>query len=190
MKFNIDEKIKANLASIKKLVFGEEAPVDLKMTEAKLTDGTVIQYEGETPVAGAKVMIAGAPAPDGSLQLEDGTVIEVAGGVIMDVKIKEEEKAATPPAPAESSMAKEYQELLEKFEANKKEFEKSVSELKKEVSEAKEINKEIFSLIEQMANIPDGTPAVKPKSAFNKKEVTSAKIALLSENLKKIKTKI
>ena len=46
---DIKEKVKAALPEIKKILFGEEKPRVFK--DAKLKDGSIIRYDGETPVS-------------------------------------------------------------------------------------------------------------------------------------------
>ena len=67
----------------------EAAPV--KMMEAKLKDGTIVEVT-EMAVGGI-VTIAGAPAPVGEHMLEDGTMIVVGdNGAIMEIKPKQEDE--------------------------------------------------------------------------------------------------
>jgi len=68
-------------------VSGEPAAV--KMMEAKLKDGTIVEV---TDLAiGGIVTISGAPAPVGEHELEDGTMIVLGdNGVIMEIKPKAE----------------------------------------------------------------------------------------------------
>ena len=67
----------------------EAAPV--KMMEAKLKDGTIVEVT-EMAVGGI-VTIAGAPAPVGEHMLEDGTMIVLGdNGAIMEIKPKQEDE--------------------------------------------------------------------------------------------------
>ena len=65
-----------------------QTPDTQKFNEAKASDGTILQYEGETPTAGLPVNVideAGQvlPAPTGDYTLEDGSVLKVQDVVIM-----------------------------------------------------------------------------------------------------------
>lgn len=67
--------------------------------ESKLADGVAIGTPADDFTVGAEVYIMDAdgnpvPAPDGEHTLEDGTVIVVAGGLITEVKAKEEEMSS------------------------------------------------------------------------------------------------
>lgn len=82
----IDEKFKSFTESKK------------TFAQAKLIDGeTVIEYEGETPEAGAMVQIVteegNVPAPAGEHELEDGVIIVITEeGIIAEVKEKTNEE--------------------------------------------------------------------------------------------------
>ena len=75
----------------------------VKFASAKLADGTAINIQGDSLAVGVMVSVmteAGeAPLPDGEYTLEDGTVFEVAGGSVAEVK--------APAATAEEGMAQE-----------------------------------------------------------------------------------
>lgn len=73
-----------------------------KFAKVTTADGKTLEYDGDTPVVGASIMVAGAdggniPAPDGEYTLEDGTILVVGAGVITDIKAPQGQ-AATPPA--------------------------------------------------------------------------------------------
>src|SRR3990167_1704175 len=59
----------------------------------KTVDGRELSYEGETPEIGVVVSIEGAPAPDGSYEIEGGGTLEVKEGKIIDIKKVEEKEA-------------------------------------------------------------------------------------------------
>ena len=70
---------------------GEITAVKEVFLDGKLSDGTVIKVEGDSIVEGAKVVVVTEqgeiPAPTGVHELEDGTKIEVADGVITYVEV-------------------------------------------------------------------------------------------------------
>ena len=85
---NLNFKIRAKLKE-----HGVDASV-LKFGEAMLKDGSAkVVWNGESLAQGVEVMIETPegllPAPDGVHELEDGTMIEVAGGVVSAVKTVE-----------------------------------------------------------------------------------------------------
>ena len=96
---NLNFKIRAKLKE-----HGVDASV-LKFGEAMLKDGSAkVVWNGESLAQGVEVMIETPegllPAPDGVHELEDGTMIEVAGGVVSAVKTVEETESPETPASA------------------------------------------------------------------------------------------
>jgi hypothetical protein len=90
----LKDLIKKNLPALKKILF-EEEKVEVKMDEAKLSDGvTIVKWEGELAMGSPLYVISEegvTPAPDGTHELEDGRVIVSQDGLITEVKTKEEE---------------------------------------------------------------------------------------------------
>lgn len=76
-----------------------------KFMDVKLVDGNVLKIEGDSIAAGAKVMVVTeegeVPAPNGEYELEDGTKIIVAEGVIAESMAESEEAPAEENAPEE-----------------------------------------------------------------------------------------
>jgi len=188
---------------------------EVKMKEAKLEDGSVIKYDGETPTPGMAVTIATEqgelPIPDGTHKLEDGTEITTEAGVIVDVKAavkteeKKEEKKEIPANPND--------ELVAQMETQKKELEleiaktlelsAKISENEKEIlslKEAKEISankiielentsKEIFSIIQKIAELPSEEPVQTPKNVFSKIENRQNKLLTISQAISELRNK-
>lgn len=100
-----NEKIKSLFNGFLKSVkenFSE--PVVKKFAESKLVDGTTITYEGDVPAIGVPVFVVDEtgnqlPAPDGIHKLEDGSSIEVVGGVIAAIGDAEVEAPEATPVP-------------------------------------------------------------------------------------------
>ena len=89
MEKTIVNELKDLMASIR-LKLGKH-----KFMEAKLKDGTIVQYEGELNVGTAlNVIDAGgevSSAPNGSHELEDGTIVTVAEGIVTEITKPEAE---------------------------------------------------------------------------------------------------
>ncbi len=105
---------------IKRLLFSEET----KFGNAKLADGTIVQWEGDMG-EGVAVNVVDTegnmmPAPDGTHELEDGTFVTTVGGLVTKIESakKEEEEAET-----ESEMEKMFAEFAEQFKALQAEVE-------------------------------------------------------------------
>jgi hypothetical protein len=83
--------------------------------DAKLIDGTAIKVSGDGLVEGAKVVViteeGEIPAPDGVHELEDGTKVETAEGLISKIEQKlEEPEMEKPEAEVEIEVSKEGME--------------------------------------------------------------------------------
>ena len=96
---------KLNLESVistLKSVFADaevEETVEQKFEEATLVDGTIVKWEGDLTEGVALVVVmpeGEVAAPDGIHELSDGTVVETAGGLVVNIEAidaqKEEEK--------------------------------------------------------------------------------------------------
>lgn len=167
-----------------------------KFVDAKTKDGQALQIEGDTIAPGAKVMVVGqdgtpAPAPDGELTLEDGTIITCKGGLITEI---------TPPGdggdkPGEN-MQKEIETLraenkslsdrLAAMEGKFKTIETEMSAQKKKVEGVEEVAKETFSVVEKLVNIPEEKPTQKQVFKAGSKD---DRYKNLAEAIKKSKLK-
>ncbi len=139
--------------------------------EAKLKDGTIVQYEGELNV-GTKLNVidAGgqvAPAPDGTHELEDGTLVTVTGGFVTELKVPEGEptvevevEAAAPvkmedvEAAIATALANINKDKVEKLEA--------------ELSAQSALIKDMFAVIEKLAEEPTAAADKPTKTSFSK----------------------
>jgi len=147
-----------------------EAPA--AFADVTLADGTVISYEGDMPVVGAKVMhtdTAGVQgvAADGEYQLPDGTMLTVAGGLITEMHTME---------PGEEMMgsdnsAAELQSLLDKLFAEMAKIapltekitalEAQNAELKSAIAafdSTKKLAEDTFNIVEKLAAEPSVEP--------------------------------
>lgn len=171
-----------------------------KFMDAKLKDGTIVSYDGETPMPGMPFFVVDEagnklPAPDGEHELEDGTIIVVSGGMIAEVKPSEapaaeegmnDEGANKPMKEADvkkivESIVKETvfsnQEYLDKISA----LEKANAFLKEELESQKNLLKETFSLVEKIANTPSVIVPEKKNDGFIKKEPQGKLERLMNE---------
>lgn len=168
--------------------------------DAKLADGTIVRYDGETPAIQTQLNVIATdgsvlPAPDGEYQLEDGTVLSVVNGLIQDVKPAEqaseapnEEVMQDESAPMTEQAAKRIIESIvkesvfaldEKLESIKNEYAEKFEALKKENEELSKKNlenesllKETFSLVEKIASLPSEESKHEKKDGFKKKQNT------------------
>lgn len=153
----------------------------VKFASAKLADGTAIMIQGDSLVAGAIVSVmteAGeAPLPDGEYTLEDGTVFEVSGGSVAEVK--------APAATAEEGMAQEGAapnaaaapaapsptQIIERIEKEMV-FEK--------VAKVEDLEKKVEDLLQKFAAVEAENKALKSDNVKFSKMVTEMSEALVA----------
>ena len=73
----------------------EETPNEEVFAEATLVDGTIVKWEGELAEGTAIVVVmpeGEVAAPDGIHELADGTTIETAGGLVVNIEAMGEDK--------------------------------------------------------------------------------------------------
>ena len=143
--------------------------------EAKLKDGTIVQYEGELNV-GTKLNVidAGgvvAPAPDGTHELEDGTMVTVAGGFVTDLKTPEGTEAEAPvevnvEAGCEPVKMEDVEQAIATALANVNKDQ--VTSLKTELAAQSALIKDMFAVIEKIAATPEGEVEKPTKTSFSK----------------------
>ena len=134
---NLNFKIRAKLKE-----HGVDASV-LKFGEAMLKDGSAkVVWNGESLAQGVEVMIETPegllPAPDGVHELEDGTMIEVSGGVVSAVKTVEDSTSSDTPAAAPVAPVAE-QSAPESSQVAKTVIESTVKETRFSKEEAEEL---------------------------------------------------
>lgn len=166
MTTTLRDKINAKLPELKKLLFADEpAPKPEKKVEAakdKLVDGTEIEVTPAVEV-GATVTVTGPegeqlPAPDGEHELQDGTVIKVAGGVITEVMAIEGDKKQEPAAAPV--------DMTQLMAAVDKRIESAVAKVsekfKADDATTRKVIGEILTVVQEMAEVP-AEPAIKEK---------------------------
>lgn len=147
---NIKDEVKALVDRIKLKL---NAEVNFK--EAKLKDGTIVQYEGELNVGTAlNVIDAGggvSPAPNGSHELEDGTIVTVAEGFITEImKPEPTVEVEVETANVEPVKMEDVKAVIAEAIANYSNQE--VKALQAQIKEQKEVIKDMFAAIEALSN--------------------------------------
>ena len=155
---NIKEKIKELLGAEKFSAI--ENLIKSAFSEVVAKDGSVIKYEGDL-AAGTAVFIStpdgDIAVPDGVVELEDGTMLEVAAGVVVTVTPPANASEADPNAQADSvnaeamtveQMGTALSDLFAKVEA----LTNTVAELQTKFSEApkEDINEKIANAINDL----------------------------------------
>jgi hypothetical protein len=169
--------IKEALEKIRTMVFADmpndpvaptdQAPApnankDAAFVDYKTKDGVVVSIDKLE--VGGQVVANGVPAADGELVLEDGTKLSISGGVISELEIGEE----VAPVAEEQPMMKQDQKILgNKFSEIEQSFQshkEDVSKIKTTIDSQAETIKQMFSLLEKIANTSIEKPIEKTKS--------------------------
>lgn len=169
------DKIKTFLGEEKVVETQLEATEEVKLAQAKLDNGTIL--EAEAFEAGNEIFIVTeddrVAVPVGEYQMEDGQMLVVSEeGIIGEIKAQEEEEVE-----AEEEEVEAY--------VSKQEFESAVEEIKGMINELKEKKEEMAEVEEQVKQELSETPATEPishnpevkqkvnlKFAQNRKETT------------------
>ena len=155
---------KEAVEKIKNMLFGEVVPpvvlpesvgAGQVFADYKLKDGTIVSIDKVE--IGGSVNLNGEPAPDGYHLLEDGTKIEVSKGLIVSVE--------------KEAVVAEVPEEMKKLPLQMSEVNKDIVDLKKTIdAQAKliatqtESLKQMFALVETIANNSIEQPKEKVKS--------------------------
>lgn len=143
----------------------EAAPV--KMMEAKLKDGTMVEVT-ELAVGGI-VTIAGTPAPVGEHMLEDGSVIVVGdNGAIMEIKPAATETETETETPVMEDMTAKFAAFEsatnEKFAA----YEEKFAQYEGKLTQANKVIEGLMQISKMLVEAPQAAPdaSVKTSNAF------------------------
>jgi septal ring factor EnvC (AmiA/AmiB activator) len=144
---SLENKAKELIGRLTTFLSKDEKPAEVKLeAEATKKDGTVIYTEADSFDVGATVFVKEgegyAPAPDGEHQLEDGSVVVVAEGVVAEVKEE---------APEEEMQEEHSFVTHEQFESKLTEFASLIADaigLSKDMAEQAELSKEKVAELE------------------------------------------
>jgi len=157
---------KEAIEKIKNMLFGEmpvQAPAPVPTPEGsgqvfadyKLKDGTVVSIDKVE--IGGQVNLNGEPAPDGYHLLEDGTKIHVMSGLIDEIE-KEEVVAEVP------EELKKLPVMMSAVNQDIVDLKKTIDAQAKLISKQSESLKQMFALVETIANNSIEQPREKVKS--------------------------
>ena len=185
------------LSEIRHLLFGDEEKKEVSMATAELTDGTIIEWEGELAVGTSVFVQTGEgliPAPDATHEVTGGMLVTTEGGVVTEivepeVEAKEEEEMAEEMAeevPAEFASLEAFNSLVSRFEEAVEKL-NSLEEKLTNNDEAFSTIKDAFGktvdLVEKIADLPSEEPTKEP-AKLSKKEERFANIANIAKQLK------
>jgi hypothetical protein len=163
-KAHIMKKIKTALGSdvaakLKKLIFGEEeAPTEKEEMkgEAVLADGTIVAWQGELAEGTALFVVTEegqTPAPDGRHELSDGSYVTTAEGVVTEIESASAEPAGEEMAAVEVPQVNAEEIAAQVMEAMEDKFAALEAKLVAHETKASEINKKMFSMVEELAKM-------------------------------------
>ena len=196
---NLKEGIEKLKGLIEKFNAEPIVTTEQSFTEAKLMDGvTIIQYDAPELAQGVPVNVVTPegilPMPDGEYELEDGSKLEVMGGLVSEYEKAEEVPAGETNAPAavsepttpatgdmevksapkrviKSQVEEHIFSLeLEGFEPIKVDFSSMFKALVDENKALKDINKEMFGIVKAISSEPSVAPTEKVNKPFSVKE--------------------
>jgi hypothetical protein len=152
---------------IKTIIMGNEK----EFGNAKLADGTIVQWEGELTEGTALLVVAEdgntLPAPDAQHELEDGTLVTTLGGLVTVIQPKEKEEelaeveVEVPPSMTEdvvqavidaiAPIVAEIKAIAEEMKSGKQEYAKAL-----EVAQSVEGKFDaIKSIVDEIAKAPE-----------------------------------
>jgi hypothetical protein len=158
--------------------------VEAKFEQAKLADGTIIQWEDDLG-EGTAIMVVGEdgnvmPAPDAVHELEDGTMVTTVGGLVTKIEGKKEEEVieeemAAEPNPEFIKHLEDFKMMVERMTAieNKlAEYESKFSAITETVKNTETSTSDKFAkvieLVEAISN-EDATIVEAPRNITYKK---------------------
>ncbi len=139
--------------------------VESKFEDYKLKGGAVVSIDKLD--VGGSVTLNGEPAPDGEHEFEDGTKIVVAGGLITEVKKAEVAPVVEVEIEAMKKLPGMFSEMEQGFAAAKtdiSELKATIAKQSATIEKQAETLKQMFSLVETIANSSIEQPTEKVKS--------------------------
>lgn len=158
---------KETLKEIRTMLGFSDEPVAVELATATLTDGTIIEWEGELAV-GTAVFVQTAegniPAPDATHEVEGGMLVTTVGGLVTEIVEPEVEVEV---AAEEFATMTAFNEVVAKMETAIADLTAKVASLTASNNTHKEAMSKAIDLIEKVADLPAEEPTKIPVS--NKK---------------------
>jgi uncharacterized coiled-coil protein SlyX len=166
---------KEAVEKIKSMIFGDEekqmgTPVPAEpqsFMEYKLKSGAVVSIDKLE--VGGSVTLNGEPAPDGEHEFEDGSKIVVSGGLITEVKKAENAPIVEVEVEAMKKLPGMFSDMQQGFASAKNdiaELKQTIADQKNTIAKQSETLKQMFSLVETIANSSVQSPA-EPVKGFD-----------------------
>ena len=195
-KSNIYNKMNSKevLSEIRHLLFGDEEKKEVAMATAELTDGTIIEWEGELAVGTTVFVQTGEgliPAPDATHEVTGGMLVTTEEGVVTEISEPEveakEEEEMSEDVPSEFASLEAFNSLVSRFEEAVEKLnslEEKLTNNEEAFSAMKEAFGKTVDLVEKVADLPSEEPTKEP-AKLSKKEERFANIANIAKQLKK-----
>lgn len=155
---------KETLKEIRTMLGFSDEEVKVEMATATLTDGTIIEWEGELAV-GTAVFVQTAegniPAPDATHEVEGGTLVTTVGGFVTEIVEPEVEIEIEA---EEFATVSAFNDTVSKLESAIAELSAKVESLTASNIKHKEAMSKAIDLIEKVADLPSEEPLKAPVS--------------------------
>ena len=156
---------KETLKEIRTMLGFSDEPVAVELATATLTDGTIIEWEGELMV-GTAVFVQTAegniPAPDATHEVEGGMLVTTVGGLVTEIVEPEVEVEV---AAEEFATMTAFNEVVAKMETAIADLTAKVASLTASNNTHKEAMSKAIDLIEKVADLPAEEPTKVPVSS-------------------------
>ena len=158
---------KETLKEIRTMLGFSDEPVAVELATATLTDGTIIEWEGELAV-GTAVFVQTAegniPAPDATHEVEGGLLVTTVGGIVTEM-VEPEVEIEVEVAAEEFATMTAFNEVVAKMETAIADLTAKVASLTASNNTHKEAMSKAIDLIEKVADLPSDEPTKVPVSS-------------------------
>lgn len=155
---------KETLKELRAMLGFSEEETKVEMATATLTDGTIIEWEGELAV-GTAVFVQTAegniPAPDATHEVEGGMLVRTEGGFVTEIVEPEVEIEIEA---EEFATVSAFNDVVSKLESAIAELSAKVESLTASNVKHKEAMSKAIDLIEKVADLPSEEPLKAPVS--------------------------
>ena len=155
---------KETLKEIRTMLGFSDEETKVEMATATLTDGTVIEYEGELAI-GTAIFVQTAegniPAPDATHEVEGGLLVTTEGGFVTEIVEPEVEIEIEA---EEFATVSAFNDTVFKLESAIAELSAKVESLTASNIKHKEAMSKAIDLIEKVADLPSEEPLKAPVS--------------------------
>ena len=158
---------KETLKEIRTMLGFSDEPVAVELATATLTDGTIIEWEGELAI-GTAIFVQTAegniPAPDATHEVEGGLLVTTVGGMVTEI-VEPEVEIEVEVASEEFATMTAFNEVVAKMETAIAELTAKVATLTASNNTHKEAMSKAIDLIEKVADLPSDEPTKVPVSS-------------------------